>query len=144
MALVVLVGLAVAAIHWGKRSEVRLDDWDVRDLVRYLEGQGLRLYISPTGDSGNTRFHAYLTTAANPARDLSYMPRLRQKIHLWADVVYCQRTQRSEVSEETVGAWADCGLRAGPFVFFGDPALLARIRTALGDANDSSTRSGEP
>jgi hypothetical protein len=31
-------------------------------------------------------------------------------------------------------AWADCGWSAGPFVFYGDPELLARVRATLGDA----------
>jgi hypothetical protein len=71
----------------------------------------------------------------------------------WAGVVYCERVRypadrervvEYEYRDEVVQSWADCGLRAGPFLFFGDPELLARIRTALGAANVSRTGSCDP
>jgi hypothetical protein len=30
-----------------------------------------------------------------------------------------------------LAGWGDYGLRAGLFIFFGDPSMLAEIRTAL-------------
>lgn len=149
VALTVLVGLAVVAAHWGARSapehsEVCMDGWDVCDLAGYLEGRGLRLHLSPTGPGGNASSIAYLTTAATPGAELYWLPKDTRTKHCWAGVVYCERLRPPEDREGVVESWADCGLRAGPFVFFGDPALLAGIRTALGDANASRTRSWDP
>jgi hypothetical protein len=144
VALVVLVGLAGAAVYWrartaAKRSEVCMDGWDVHDLAGYLEGRGLRLHLSPSFDGGDARTNAYLSTTAKPIAELYWLAKNRTAMQRWAGVVYCERLRHPEDREGVLESWADCGLRAGPFVFFGDPTLLARIRTALGDAISSRT-----
>jgi hypothetical protein len=154
----VLIGLAVAATCWrartaAKRCEVCMDGWDVHDLAGYLEGQGLRLHLSPSFAHGDARTNAYLSTTAKPGAELYWLIKDTKAMHPWSGVVYCERVRYPEDREraveyeyrdEVVQSWADCGLRAGPFVFFGDPALLARIRTALGTASSSSTAFCEP
>jgi hypothetical protein len=144
VALVILIGLAVAATSWRarsapKRCEVCMDGWDVHDLAGYLEGQGLRLHLSPSFAGGDARSNAYLSTTAKPIAELYWLAKNSRKMHPWSGVVYCERLRHPEDREGVLESWADCGLRAGPFVFFGDPALLARIRTALGDAISSRT-----
>jgi hypothetical protein len=121
-----------------------MDDWDVPDLAGYLEGQGLRLHLSPTAAGRNASANAYLTTAVRPGAELYGLVKDTNNMQPWAGVVYCERLRHPENREEILASWADCGLRADPFVFFGDPALLARIRTALGDVTSSGTRSGAP
>jgi hypothetical protein len=145
VALTLLVGLAIVTC-WKtpsapERSEAGLDDWEVPDLVGYLQGRGLQLHLSPTGPVANARISAYLTTTAKPGGELFWLAKDRRAMHRWAGAVYCERLRHPEDREECVASWADCGLRAGPFVFFGDPELLARIRTALGDANNAGTHS---
>jgi hypothetical protein len=158
VALVVLVGLAAAATCWrarsaAKHSAVCMDGCDVHDLAAYLEGRGLRLHISPSWAGGNARTNAYLSTTAKPGAELYGLAKNRRKMHPWAGVVYCERVRYQEVREgvaewreDELQSWSDCGLRVGPFVFFGDPALLARIRTALGAESASkrapATRAG--
>jgi hypothetical protein len=149
VALVVLIGLAVAATCWractpSKRCEVCMDGWDVHDLAGYLEGQGLRLHLSPTFDGGDARTNAYLSTTAKPIAELYWLAKNRKAMHPWAGVVYCERPPSYDRAADAVESWADCGLRAAPFVFFGDPELLARIRTALGAESSFSTGSGDP
>jgi hypothetical protein len=149
VALLVLVGLAGAAVSWRartvpKRCEVCMDGWDMHDLAGYLEGRGLRLHLSPTGLGANNRGNAYLSTTAKPGAELYWLVKDRRTMDSWAGVVYCERLRHPEDRKESVDSWADCGLRAGPFVFFGDPALLARIRTALGAESSFSTGSGDP
>jgi hypothetical protein len=148
VALVVLVGLAVAANYWrartaAKRTAVCMDGWDVHDLAGYLEGQGLRLQLSPSFAGGDARTSAYLSTTAKPGAELYWLAKNRRTMDPWAGVVYCERLRHPEDREGVLESWADCGLRAGPFVFFGDPALLARIRSALG-AESSYTRAPQP
>jgi hypothetical protein len=84
-----------------------------------------------------------LTTTAKPGAELAWLLKDRRAMQRWAGVVYCERPRHYEAREGIVEEWADCGLRAGPFVFFGDPKLLTSIRTALGDANDAGTHSGD-
>jgi hypothetical protein len=149
VALVVLISLAGAATCWragsaAKCSEVCMDGWDVHDLAGHLADQGLRLHLSPTSAHRDVRTNAYLSTTAKPRAELYWLAKDRRKMDPWAGVVYCERPPRYETVAYAVDSWADCGLRADPFVFFGDPALLARIRTALGDAISSRTGSGDP
>jgi hypothetical protein len=118
-----------------------MDGWDVRDVLGYLEGRGLRLHLWPSWPGGDASSNAYLTTAARPPAELFWLPKDTKKMDRWVGVVYCERVLRYEERAGAVRSWGDCGLRAGPFVFFGDPALLSRIRAALGDANCPSTRS---
>jgi hypothetical protein len=136
VALVFLVGLAVVATCWrarsaAKRSAVCMDGWDVHDLARYLEGRGLRLHLSPSFAGGDASTNAYLSTTAKPIAELYGLVKNRKAMHPWAGVVYCERPASYDRVAYAVKSWADCGLRAGPFVLFGDPALLARFRTAL-------------
>jgi hypothetical protein len=149
VALVVLIGLASAVTCWRARSaakcsEVCMDGWDVHDLAGYLEGRGLRLHISPTSARGDVRTNAYLSTAPKPIAELYWLAKDRRAMQRWAGVVYCERPPRYETVAYAVDSWAECGLRVGPFVFFGDPALLARIRTALGAESSSRTGSCDP
>jgi hypothetical protein len=149
VALAVLVGLPVVAVYRGahsgpQHSAVCMDDWDVRDLAGYLEGQGLRLHLYPTCAGGNASANAFLTTAERPGAELYGLVKDTRAMDRWAGVVYCERLRLPENREEILQSWGDCGLRADPFVFFGDPDLLARIRIALGDALSSSTRSWDP
>jgi hypothetical protein len=145
--LTLLVGLAIVAF-WKtpsapERSAARMAGWDVPDLVASLEGRGVPLHLSPTGPGANTRIHAYLSTTAKPAAELYWLVKDTRTMHPWAGVVYCELSRNYEDREGVVEEWAECGLRAGPFVFFGDPQLLARIRTALGHQNDSGTPAGD-
>ena len=84
---------------------------------------------------GNASARAYLSTEAKPGAELYWLVKDPRRMQRWAGVVYCERARRYEHREGVVEGWGDCGLRVGPFVFFGDPALLARIRTLLEDAN---------
>jgi hypothetical protein len=149
VALTVLVGLVVVAVYRGAHSApqpsaVCMDDWDVRDLAGYLEGRGLKLHLYPTWDGGNTSRNAFLATTEKTGAEMYGLVKGTTAMDRWAGVVYCERLRLPEDREEILQLWAGCGLRADPFAFFGDPELLARIRTALGDALSSRTRSWDP
>jgi hypothetical protein len=148
VALAVLAGLAVAVL-WGARSAPErtlafMDGWDVPDLVAHLEGRGLKLHLSPTAAGRKANADAYLTTAARPEAELYGLVKDTSTMRPWAGVVYCERLRNPADRQIVLEWWGDCGLQSGHFVLFGDPALLARIRNALGDVASSGTRSGAP
>jgi hypothetical protein len=104
-------------------------------MIQYLEERGLGLRAVPTDRNGKTwRRNAFLTRTDQGWDQLSALSKSVGKIDRWRGTVYCERMQQPEEREILSRLWGDCGLIAGPFVFFGDPDLLAEIREALSQA----------
>jgi hypothetical protein len=63
--------------------------------------------------------------------------RAAERGHQWHGVVYCERMGPSwvvEAEDEFIrNNWGCYGMRVGPFVLFGDPDLLQRIRHVMLD-----------
>jgi hypothetical protein len=55
----------------------------------------------------------------------------REHLANWRGTIYCERSARAQ---QELPQWEGCSLHAGPFIFFGDPELLAQIPEALADA----------
>jgi hypothetical protein len=52
----------------------------------------------------------------------------------WRGIVFCQRDgKQGIILGDLIRFWGKCGMRIGPFVFFGDPELLQRIRNEVPD-----------
>jgi hypothetical protein len=52
----------------------------------------------------------------------------------WRGIVFCQRDgEQGIILDDLIRCWGECGMRIGPFVFFGDPKLLQRIRNEIPD-----------
>jgi hypothetical protein len=114
-----------------------LNDWDIPQLVSYLNGQGLGLRLVPAEKDGVIDREAFLTTTDQDWSDLNVLPKLRERIHCWQGTLYCLRNKEGYVLSGQVDSWGDCCLVAGPFLFFGDRELLARVRAALSEPASS-------
>jgi hypothetical protein len=138
-----LVGLALAAVlvagrnpsldRDGRReSAVRLAGWTLPRLAERLGGElGLRVvYADRKGQPGN---NAYLTSTDKGWGQLHAVPQMPEFIGGWQGTVYCERVPDPRSRDDQVRLGGDCCLRVGPFVFFGDRDLLARIRACLDD-----------
>ncbi len=55
----------------------------------------------------------------------------------WQGVVYCENIGSLYVEEHVLQGWGDHGMRIGPLLFFGDPALLDGIHEAIRDSQVS-------
>jgi hypothetical protein len=75
----------------------------------------------------------YLTSTGRGWAEVNGLLKMPGHIDGWRGTVYCEVIGRPEQREQLLGHWGDCGLGVGPFVFFGDRALLRQIRAALGD-----------
>jgi hypothetical protein len=74
----------------------------------------------------------YLCERPQAREQLQRLVRAVEYSDSWRGVVFCECNKRlGEVSDEQMADWGEHGMRLGPFVFFGDPALLRRIRQAL-------------
>jgi hypothetical protein len=110
-------------------------DWQVPDLLARLEARGLRLHAVPTSRAtGDLRMGAYLCERERPWEDLAGLPTGPAHAARWRGVVLVTGPfgPLAPLPEEEAG-WGENGLRAGPFVFFGDATLLRQIAGALSE-----------
>jgi hypothetical protein len=121
-----LVADRVRRVH--PAADTRMDDWTVPELVDRLRQEGLELRVVPTQQDGTTRYNAYLTTTNKEWKELNLMLKVPEQADQWRGTLYVERSHNADIR---VQCWGDCCLVAGPFVFFGDRDLLARVRVAL-------------
>jgi hypothetical protein len=100
----------------------------VEGLARLLRRAGLALHLTcPYPHKGT----AFLTEGARPAEVLRLLPSDPSQAARWRGVVRVEVGSQLGLDEELIrqrGAWY---WRWGPFHFFGDPELLAKVRAAL-------------
>jgi hypothetical protein len=113
--------------------------WTVADLLRHLEDRGLHLHARATSACGTIDHNAYLTRRERPWADLCGLVASPSLMDRWEGIVYCECGEREEAKEINLPLWGECGLRADPFVFFGDPGMLAHIHDALADFPECSS-----
>jgi hypothetical protein len=76
----------------------------------------------------------YFCERLQPRQQLQHLHRVPECAGRWRGVVFCGREDRlGETSEVQLHDWGEHAMRIGSFLFFGDPALLRRIRAALPD-----------
>ena len=131
----IAVGLALTASYApcpGPRRPkgfVRMDGWGLRELADHLRGGGLGLREVARPGEVPPRRNAYLTTTAADWAELELLFKGSERIASWRGTVFVEAA--AEWDEDRVRTWGDCCLAAGPFLFFGDPDLHARIEEAL-------------
>jgi hypothetical protein len=108
-----------------------LDGWDIRELVAHLRTAGLALRVVPTQKDEVVSHNAYLTTTDQRWEEFNRLPKSCDLIDSWRGTVYVEKGPADADQSDRMQLWGDCCLAAGPFLFFGDPELLARIRSAL-------------
>jgi hypothetical protein len=134
--LVLLAGGLLAA--WISQREsslatpaVALDDWDIPQLVAYLNGQGLELRVVATQRDGVIHQTVYLTTTDKEWTYFNRLPNDRNQIDLWRGTLYCVRGPIGPLWSTLLSEWGECSLVIGPFLLYGDCELLGRVRAAL-------------
>jgi hypothetical protein len=101
------------------------------ELTEQLSRAGLSLYVVPMTDISPEE-GLFLCERPQPREQLQRLVRAVEHGDRWRGIVLCEWNRHvGEVSDEQLADWGEHGLRLGPFVFFGDPALLRRIRQAL-------------
>jgi hypothetical protein len=111
-----------------------LESWGVADMRARL---GERLpHLVQTADAADGSFEAgfYLTAAPASWEALNHLPRTPERAGRWRGVAHCRRYG---VERPVADGWGEHGLAAGPFLFFGDPELLAQIRVALQEREEN-------
>jgi hypothetical protein len=135
LGLVLLAALLLPRLGAPPAPPSAPDEWQVPDLLARLEARGLRLHAVPASRAtGDLRMGAYLCEGERAWEDVAGLPTGAAHAERWGGVALV--TGRfgpfSPLPEEADG-WGENGLRTGPFVFFGDAALLRRIAAALSE-----------
>ncbi|HTU88858.1 MAG TPA: hypothetical protein VMF69_02065 [Gemmataceae bacterium] len=130
------VVLAFLTIPFGQRraapvaEALPLDHWDIPELAAYLNEAGLELNSQPVRKDGDLSQSVFFTSTKKDWYELNRLFKDPKRIHEWRGTVYCSR-EPPKAAAHLAQQWGNNGLLAGPFVFFGDAELLARIDAAL-------------
>jgi hypothetical protein len=75
----------------------------------------------------------YLCTQRQPLEQLAFLPRNSIGAGRWQGVVYCEGVTHDDfgIEEHELQSWGEHGMRVGPLLLFGDPAVLDRIHKAI-------------
>jgi hypothetical protein len=134
------VASVLLATSLGKRSAspttppVPLNDWDVLELAVYLNRAGIRLHVVSTVQAGGVQNTAFLTTTNRTWHELNHLTKNAKLLDRWQGILYCERVESDDIRKQLADQWGELGWSAGPFVFYGDPELLSRVRAVLLDA----------
>jgi hypothetical protein len=104
-----------------------LEQWDVFQLAQHLWDRGSSVRILTLDNPGVATNGAFLTTTGKGWADLNDLPKLAEAIDLWEGTVYCEKLHGRE-RDLQIEQWGDCCLQIGPFLFFGDHALMRKIQ----------------
>jgi hypothetical protein len=138
----VLVGLLLAAVALGvvigQRMNVAagpsvqlMDDWDIPQLVAYLNGKGLGVHLVSTQKDGVDPNTAFLTTTDQEWGEFNRLANDPKQIAQWKGTLYCERGPHLAAWSDQIRHWGNCCVIVGPFLLYGDPELLGKVCAAL-------------
>jgi hypothetical protein len=133
LTLVLLAGslAAVRLVKQPRRHAPPLDDWGIEEVIAHLEQEGLRLRAVPVRRGGPLSQGVFLTATDRDWEYFNCLGKDPRKMERWRGTLYCERGAAGRRGLDLDGLWGDCYLVAGPFVFFGERELLAKVRAAL-------------
>jgi len=111
-------------------APVLLDNWDIPQLAAYLNRAGVEVDMLSTRKDGVAGSNGFLMVVK---KDWTYVNQLTKdpsQMHKWRGIVYCGR-ETPNVLADLARQWHNHCLRVGPFMFYGEAELLARIGAAL-------------
>ncbi len=135
LGLVLLAALLLTRLAAPKGPPSLPEDWQVPELLARLQARGLRLHaVAASRATGDLRMGAYLCDGERAWEDVAGLPISAAHARRWRGVVLVTGPFGPlAATPEEVAGWGENGLRSGPFVFFGDAALLRRVAEALSE-----------
>jgi hypothetical protein len=107
-----------------------INTWDIPELAVHLNRMGIEVRMRAVPRHGSLDKSAYLTATAMEWKDLNALSKDPRRIEEWLGTIYCERVGESDATY-LIEQWGDHCLAVGPFLFYGDPELLKRVKVAL-------------
>jgi hypothetical protein len=127
--LISAAGFHLACGHGRPSTERIRAEKPLGEMVQTLKRRLPDLRVVPARPDGELSSGVYLCDAERRLEELQWMPRSEACAGKWSGVVFCEHVGPLDYVQS--GAWGQNGLQVGPFLFFGDAKLIARIRDAL-------------
>jgi hypothetical protein len=108
-----------------------LNGWDLSRVEHHLHDQGLGLRRVDAARMRPMVLCMFLTRTGKSWDQLERAAKSAGLIDEWQGTVYCEKWPDQESRQCQAAVWGDCCLLAGPYLFFGDRAILAEIHQAL-------------
>jgi hypothetical protein len=89
---------------------------------------------APSVPGGGHPHNLFLTRSPRPTAASLQVPKAPEALDRWHGALYVERLSEPGGRKEQVALWGDACFVAGPFLFFGDPEMLAEAREALAGA----------
>lgn len=129
---VIAVGM-IPLIGQSRRRPISLPD-TLTELAVLLSQGTSELYVVPVIEN-RPEAGIYICTQPHLREQLQWLHRIPEaigpsRIGRWEGVVFCEKNNEFieiESDDQQLQNWGEHGMRIGPLVFFGDPALLQRI-----------------
>lgn len=130
--LVALIALLLALPSTCGPELLDTRDWDLSQLVRKVQENGLQVHVVPTRRSGEWGNTVYLTLDEQATwQTFQTKRRTVEAIHGWEGSVWLERQEPQSGTEWDVAAWGSNGAQLDRFVLFGDERLIQRILQSL-------------
>jgi hypothetical protein len=130
---------AVIAVPWTCRLRSRTapspthpEVSTLTELAELLSQAAPELRVMTIAKNGTFESGMYLCKDSRSWEQLRLLPRSSSNVGKWQGVVYCERI-RSTLPEWEIQEWGEHAMQIGPFLFFGDTALLRRIDKLIRD-----------
>jgi hypothetical protein len=113
------------------------------ELEEVLSQDAPDLRVVPSAKDGSVEWGMYLCIDSRSWEQLGSVTRSNRDADKWQGVVYCEPDggNISSIPEREIQQWGEHAMRIGPFLFFGDSALLRRIDRIIHDHSKRESRS---
>ena len=100
------------------------------DLAQQYRSHHIDVAAVPCPDAPPPDGYLFFDGPADPLR-VWQAPQSRDYADCWRGVILSRYVPDRRLDDVVLGAWGDCGMRAGPYLLFGDPAWISRSRDVL-------------
>jgi hypothetical protein len=122
------VSIAMVPLIYRVSSQPIPPPGTLTELTELLSQKAPELHVVPRRENGPVD-GLWVSVRPLDRDQLPNLSRIHERGDRWQGIVFCEQVREGFViPKEIIHDWGEYGLQIGPFLFFGDPDLLRRIR----------------